>query len=162
MEILFNIIHSHFDRIPEVLSLQRLFKVLVVAEKYDMTQLVRPWIKDWFAPHRENVRPNHYALMLCTTWELGAEAIFTDIAKSMCVECGINSSGQLVIEYLYPRQFYPHILDKRWETLALSGHLEPPGLLGKSPVYGLLSCRQVSAFELADFHIPIVLTLTSA
>lgn len=36
-EVLFNIIHSNFDRIPDALPLQKLFDILVVTDKYDMT-----------------------------------------------------------------------------------------------------------------------------
>ena len=147
-EILFNIIHSHFDRIPDALSLQSLFAALIVTEKYDMTQLVRPWIKAWFAPHRANVMPSNYALMLCTTWELGDEGIFTNIAESMCIECGIGPSGSLTIGYLFGDG------SKRWLPLALSGYLEPPGLLGESPVRRPPSCRQVSTLSwlISMFH----------
>jgi BTB/POZ domain len=152
MEILFNIIHSHFDNISHNLSLENLFGVLVVAEKYDMTQVIRPWIKDWVAPYLEDVKPDRYALMLCVTWELGLEAIFMNIAKSMCIECGVNSSGQLVIEYQSSRGSYSNV--KKTIILELPGHLEPPGLLGE-----FLSSRSPfmsagSSFELAGFHVP--------
>ena len=100
--ILFNIIHSCFDRIPDILSLHQLFALLIVTEKYNMTQFVRPWINNWFAPHRISVSLDNYALMLSITWELGEEAIFTDVAKAICIEWGINSSGNLAIEYSYP------------------------------------------------------------
>lgn len=146
-EILFNIIHSHFGRIPNVLSLQELVGILVVAEKYDMIQLLRPWIKDWFTPHCKDVKPNDFALMLCTTWHLGDAATFTNIATKMCVDCGINSSGQLVIQYEYPQKRPPL---KRWETLALSEPLEPPGLLGESQVHYL------DRFRLLSWPIPLV------
>ena len=134
VEILFNIIHSHFDRVPDVLSLLGLFWVLVITEKYNTTQLLRPWIKGWFAPHCEDVTPNNYALLLCTAWELGDETILTTVAKSLCIDCGIDSLGQLTIECSNPRTSYPRVSDKHWKILALSGHLEPPGLLGESPV----------------------------
>ena len=47
--ILLNIAHLQFLRVPTSLSFDQLFHVAVICDKYDIAELVLPWLKIWFA-----------------------------------------------------------------------------------------------------------------
>lgn len=47
MFLALSIIHGHFAHVPYSLSIEELFELLVVTNKYDMTSILRPWLHTW-------------------------------------------------------------------------------------------------------------------
>lgn len=48
LKILLDIMHANFDKIPSKLrSLDKLYRIAVLTDKYDTAHLLRPWIHQW-------------------------------------------------------------------------------------------------------------------
>ncbi|TDZ72080.1 hypothetical protein CTRI78_v001464 [Colletotrichum trifolii] len=93
MEIVLNIIHGRFNLVPDKLSLLRLYDVLTITEKYDMTVITRPWARSWMQAvkhHKEN------AHLMCVAWELGDMEVYEEMYKKITYESIIDLKGRLV------------------------------------------------------------------
>jgi hypothetical protein len=94
MEILLHIIHSEYKLVPHNIALVQLLPVLVVSEKYDMTHLIRPWANAWLQPLAEDTEKYECDSMLRVAWELGADAIFKQLIKRVCLEYEVQPHGK--------------------------------------------------------------------
>ena len=122
---LLNIAHGRFGEVPQTVSPDDLFEILVVSEKYDMTAIVRPWANSWFPFHNRMPTKQTWAgdttTFLAVSLELGAKGAFSMTAKALLLQCFIDDSGNL----LGPRT---------GKSMEFSPYLEPRGLLGmKTP-----------------------------
>ncbi|OHW93433.1 hypothetical protein CSPAE12_07871, partial [Colletotrichum incanum] len=93
MEIVLNIVHGHFNLVPEKLPLMRLYDVLTITEKYDMTVIVRPWARSWMQGVKHQTDNAH---LLCIAWELGDAEVFESMFKKITYESMIDLQGRLV------------------------------------------------------------------
>jgi hypothetical protein len=116
MLIVLNIIHSRFSLVPEKLALLDLYHVLVLTEKYDITELIRPWARDWL----NSVRKTKSPLLMWIAWALGDATMFVMIADMLVMGCAIDTDGRLVT----PKGW--HLDDARFDAL------RPHEIIGKS------------------------------
>ncbi|OLN88258.1 hypothetical protein CCHL11_00241 [Colletotrichum chlorophyti] len=93
MEIVLNIVHGRFNLVPEKLTLMRLYDVLTITEKYDMTVIARPWARSWMQTVKHQTDDAH---LLCIAWELGDAEIFETMFKKITYESSIDLKGRLV------------------------------------------------------------------
>ncbi|KAK2000988.1 hypothetical protein LX36DRAFT_668300 [Colletotrichum falcatum] len=93
MEIVLNIVHGHFHLVPEELPLTRLYDVLTITDKYDMTVIVRPWSRSWMQAVRHHTDNAH---LLCVAWELGDADVFQAMFRKMTCESAVDLQGRLV------------------------------------------------------------------
>ncbi|EJT76770.1 hypothetical protein GGTG_06685 [Gaeumannomyces tritici R3-111a-1] len=92
--ILMGIIHSSFaEHVPETIELVELFHVAILADKYDMTHLLRPWAEGWCSSQRGRRHP--YRLWIA--WVLGDDTMFESEARRLALGCPVNKYGQLLI-----------------------------------------------------------------
>ncbi|KAL2874413.1 hypothetical protein SGCOL_010393 [Colletotrichum sp. CLE4] len=97
MEIVLNIVHGHFNLVPEKLPLMRLYNVLTITEKYDMTVIVRPWARSWMQGVKHQTDNAH---LLCVAWELGDTEVFETMYKKITYESMIDLQGRVVFGHL--------------------------------------------------------------
>ncbi|KAK7450359.1 hypothetical protein CaCOL14_003191 [Colletotrichum acutatum] len=97
MEIVLNIVHGHFNLVPEKLPLMRLYNVLTITEKYDMTVIVRPWARSWMQGVKHQTDNAH---LLCVAWELGDTEVFETMYKKITYESMIDLQGRIVFGHL--------------------------------------------------------------
>jgi hypothetical protein len=128
LRLLLDIIHGAFANVPAALSLDLLCGVLVVADKYDLIHLLRPYANAWAEVVKAKSLPGSYqgdSPLLSFTgsfhleriyaaWELGCDAL---VAKDM-VEFIFNVSKKGTSYYLQD------------SLLELGSHYGPPDLLG--------------------------------
>jgi len=96
-ELMLYIIHSMFDHVPATLSVAELYDALVFADKYDMTGHFRPWMENWLAQNRQDLRESerfNTAIGIC--WATGDVETLRFLANRICLECSINIRGQLI------------------------------------------------------------------
>ncbi|KAK1978641.1 hypothetical protein LZ30DRAFT_598687 [Colletotrichum cereale] len=93
MEIVLNIVHGHFHLVPEKLPLMRLYDVLTITEKYDMTVIIRPWARSWMQAVKHQTDNAH---LLCVAWELGDAEVFETMFNKMTWETMVDLQGRLV------------------------------------------------------------------
>lgn len=117
--LLLSIVHGHFQHIPKSLPQDHLYQLLVVTEKYDMTQTLSPWASAWFQPYAatNTSSTDGEEIVMWISWELGHEGTFCNWAKNLLLKSKINGEGEL--------------LDSNSIALNTYTFLEPPGILGR-------------------------------
>jgi hypothetical protein len=50
--LVLNIVHCNFKEVPKTLSLNQIYRLLTFTERYEMTPVVKPWIRAWWQPLR--------------------------------------------------------------------------------------------------------------
>ncbi|KAK2772873.1 nuclear pore protein-like protein [Colletotrichum kahawae] len=115
--LVLSIVHGHFQHIPKSLQQDHLYQLLVVTEKYDMTQTLSPWASAWFRPYAatETSVTDGKEIVMWISWELGHEETFRTYAKDLLLKSRINDEGEL--------------LDSNNIALSTYMFLEPPGIL---------------------------------
>lgn len=116
MLIVLNIIHSRFSLVPEKLAPLDLYDILVLAEKYDITELTRPWARHWL----NGVRKTKSPLLMWIAWALGDATMFVVTADMLVMRCTVDTDGRLVT----PKGW--HLDDTRFDAL------RPHDIIGKS------------------------------
>ncbi|KAH7062519.1 hypothetical protein B0J12DRAFT_763842 [Macrophomina phaseolina] len=94
LEILLNIAHFHFKKVPSTLSFHSLLHLAVLTEKHGATKLVRPWVEGWLKRAEEWVNKPGYEELLYVAWAFGRADIFVDIASHLAKNASVNGDGQ--------------------------------------------------------------------
>ncbi|KAK8062617.1 hypothetical protein PG997_014714 [Apiospora hydei] len=87
MSTLLGIVHAKFDDVPQTISPQELFDIAVIADKYDLTHLLKPWARAWLDQVWENDSKQYLSaiLQLWITWVLGDQSRFVAIAHYLAL-----------------------------------------------------------------------------
>ncbi|KAJ0293499.1 hypothetical protein Brms1b_003734 [Colletotrichum noveboracense] len=107
----------YFDSRGDLTLKDHLYQLLVVTEKYDMTQTLSPWASTWFQPYAatNTSSADGEEIVMWISWELGHEGTFCNWAKNLLLKSKINDEGDL--------------LDSNSIALNTYTFLEPPGIL---------------------------------
>ncbi|KAJ5018021.1 hypothetical protein K4K57_006596 [Colletotrichum sp. SAR 10_99] len=107
----------YFDSRGDLTLKDHLYQLLVVTEKYDMTQTLSPWASTWFQPYAatNTSSTDGEEIVMWISWELGHEQTFCNWAKNLLLKSKINDEGEL--------------LDSNSIALSTYTFLEPPGIL---------------------------------
>ncbi|KAF8849605.1 hypothetical protein BDZ45DRAFT_662993 [Acephala macrosclerotiorum] len=96
LKILLYIIHAQYSHVPEQISLNDLYDILVVSQKYDMTHGLRPWAKSWFDPHAQPSKLTSNLRLLGVAWELGDRVVFSGVARMIVIGSEADAEGRLL------------------------------------------------------------------
>lgn len=97
LEIVLPIIHGKFDSVPACPTLETIHQVLVIANKYDMTGIAKPWCKNWLAEaDQDELVARDTVRSLYIAWELGDEHLFARRLEEIAVKSWLDSNGSLV------------------------------------------------------------------
>lgn len=98
--ILMDIIHCEFERTPVHISLYNLHDVCILANKYDMTKVLRPmaatWYRDLEIPRKDSLQISELCSRLFVFWELGCWKSVQKMLPAFAQESHINPDGELV------------------------------------------------------------------
>lgn len=132
MLIILNIIHNRFDRVPrgaDAMSVEAMYDLAVLTDKYDLTHLLLPWVEQWTAFLRESAESlvaNHdeptqlgstLEKLLWIAWELGDADLFERVYIDLVLNTRID--GEHLVEVVSGYQLFS------------SGILEPTNVSGK-------------------------------
>jgi len=109
---LLNIIHARFGMVPDKPRLEELYRILCVANKYDMTEAVRPWAGNWakLAEEAQNDKTgDNPAMLTFVAWELGHEELYAKMVQKFLGECSIDENGRLTTPKGLCLEDYDHI-----------------------------------------------------
>lgn len=99
MQLILHIIHGNFDEVPTVLhSLQQFHDLLVVAKKYDIINVIKPWCKDWSSIARAMVQnAENIVMSFHVAWELGDESLFLRRLQDIVVHSATDENDCLIL-----------------------------------------------------------------
>lgn len=93
MSTLIYIMHCKFDLVPLAMTIDGLYGIAVLTDKYDCTALVRPWIRSWLdtsGAHVSNTSLGNIRRVSWIAWEYGDQSLFEKVAKELIVH-SVNS-----------------------------------------------------------------------
>ncbi|KAI8307384.1 hypothetical protein K4K61_003578 [Colletotrichum sp. SAR11_59] len=100
-KLLLHIMHSNFSQVPHEISLESLFQLVVVLDKYDSIALIRPWASSWLRDIKDSTE---YPMALHIAWELGLENAFHHFMTVLVQKVFVDEEGELsYYERLLPR-----------------------------------------------------------
>ncbi|KAI1276956.1 hypothetical protein F5Y07DRAFT_364594 [Xylaria sp. FL0933] len=123
MTIVLNIIHCQFESIPGIndpIGIEDLYQLTVLADKYDLTAILRPWASTWMEFIENNFEPfsstPEVERLSWIAWVMGDFELYRRAVEHLVSYCPVDVDGDL----------QSSIGDK---TVPLfSSTLEPPGL----------------------------------
>ncbi|KAI1497937.1 hypothetical protein F5X99DRAFT_432397 [Biscogniauxia marginata] len=103
-----NIIHYRFEHVPDKssITLQSLYEITVVADKYDLTHMLRPWCDGWvtalalaLALARKDLGKlsyDHVEQCFWISWVLGQDSLFRSTALHIAKTSEMDSEDRLI------------------------------------------------------------------
>lgn len=107
----------------------RLYDVLTITEKYDMTVITRPWARSWMQGVKHQKDNAH---LLCVAWELGDMETFEEMYKKITFESIVDLKGRLV--FGHSGRIWKQGTEGYNFPLERIVYLRPPEVFGKSPL----------------------------
>jgi hypothetical protein len=97
--LIMNIVHYRFLLVKKEPSIDELFQICILVDKYDCTHLVQPWAANWAAvlstfTEGENAAAANYKA-LWVAWVLGCVGPFRQMADSLIVTSKVDEDGDL-------------------------------------------------------------------
>lgn len=89
-----HIVHGDFTKVPATVSRDQLYQITVLTDKYNMTDVLRPWADAWISPlcTRPPVCLGDEVL-IWIAWELGHKELFTKTVTFLMNRCSIDQFG---------------------------------------------------------------------
>lgn len=103
--ILMDITHGLFERSPAEPSVEQLYEITVLTDKYDMTRVLRPIAANWLKEVKYDMlhQPlENRGKALFIAWELGSLDLFRSLADSIADDAIVDTDGQLAHETMGP------------------------------------------------------------
>ena len=133
--IILGLAHGVFRDIPfgEFMGTEALYKITILTDKYDMTQLLRPFARGWIEAkpvghYQESTNASSDSKLSWAAWELGHSLIFKRLIDTMARNASLDALGRLVyteMDTLSNTQVLFH--DHRESSDIVS----PPKIIGK-------------------------------
>ncbi|KAK4169698.1 hypothetical protein QBC43DRAFT_198195 [Cladorrhinum sp. PSN259] len=93
-EALLGIVHNRYKLVPVTMTMDLLFEILVICDKYNMTYVITPWANSWMrdvettCKAKETKSPK----MAYIAWELGNELLFAAEVRKFIFESYLESA----------------------------------------------------------------------
>ncbi|KAM0242729.1 hypothetical protein ACHAPO_001151 [Fusarium lateritium] len=109
--ILLNLVHARFEKVPAIVTLDRLFGVCTLASRYDMTSVLRPVAERWYMSAR-TIDIGSIFKMAFIAWELGFATDFGEIVGYITHNCSLDDDSELVFGHNKERLKENEIIQK--------------------------------------------------
>ncbi|KAF5515958.1 hypothetical protein CGCS363_v001722 [Colletotrichum siamense] len=116
MQIMLNMMHARFDWVPQGISIQDLYEMLVLVDKYDALDVIRPWARGWVDSVSEDL---DQPALLWIASELGDSALFGKVVMEIATKWTVALDGAIIPR---PALFF-------WERAAYVQKVEKAGPL---------------------------------
>ena len=103
LEVLLRIIHSKWTRnIVVVWDLESLYHLMILINKYDLSEICRPWVQAWVSqarrfPIADSPPGWHQVMWAYIAWEMGDEQEFHRQVEDICMSATVNEKDNLAI-----------------------------------------------------------------
>jgi hypothetical protein len=81
MEIVLYILCLRHKQLPHEMNFAEVVELAVLADKYELEIVIRPWVTKWLEPYKDNVEK--YEDFLFVSWVFGYDAIFSACTKRL-------------------------------------------------------------------------------
>ncbi|KAK8029759.1 hypothetical protein PG993_011050 [Apiospora rasikravindrae] len=118
MSTLLGIVHAKFDDVPQTVGPHELFDIAVIADKYDLTHLLKPWARVWLDQAWEQGKKHFQSsiLLLWITWVLGDQNYFVSTAKWLALN--MKSEYLFKLSLYIPPDVSERIIKTHYDTIA--------------------------------------------
>lgn len=121
-----HILHGHFTAIPDAVSRDELYQITILTDKYDMTEVLKPWAQKWVEPflcEKSIPAKKGDEVLLWIAWELGHRTLYMEILVWLIEHCILDKDDRLCSPFGMPLEGNIYI-----ESLGVPGkHLCPVG-----------------------------------
>lgn len=137
---LMNIIHGHFKMVPRTVTRDQLYRITILTDKYNMTDVLQPWADKWVSPlvTTTPTASGDEALMWIA-WELGHRELFLKTATFLLERSSIGTSANIICAY--------------WPSLQDNIHVASIGILGEFSILSYICLQCLSLTSCASIHI---------
>jgi hypothetical protein len=102
IRVVLQLSHHDFDQLPQAIGFETLFQLAIMADRYELTRLLRPFVRPWlaaFAPAEINTSRHEWVLI---SWTFGLKALFCAFVDNLINSSHLSVLGDLVtIESMY-------------------------------------------------------------
>ncbi|KAJ4272165.1 hypothetical protein NW762_000876 [Fusarium torreyae] len=95
--LLLNLIHARFEKIPAQVSVNQLYGVCILTNKYEMTEVLRPVAERWYKGIQRPEISELFFKMLFVAWELGFAEDMSQMTGQIVYNCWLDEDNQLAI-----------------------------------------------------------------
>ncbi|KAM0564031.1 hypothetical protein ACHAPJ_000239 [Fusarium lateritium] len=95
--LLLNLIHARFEKIPAQVSINQLYGVCILTNKYKMTEVLRPVADRWYKAIQRPDMSELFFKMLFVAWELGFAEDLSQMTGQIVYNCWLDEDNQLAI-----------------------------------------------------------------
>lgn len=99
MLLILKLLHHRSNDVPREVDLGMLYEIVLIADKYDLTEALVPWVIIWTGHHREQQlfgSASSPELQLCISWMLRDSTTFKEISRRLILETTLDASEDLV------------------------------------------------------------------
>ncbi|KAF4827947.1 hypothetical protein CGCTS75_v007761 [Colletotrichum tropicale] len=93
MQIMLNMMHARFDWVPQRISIQGLYEMLVLVDKYDALDVIRPWARGWVDAVSDDL---DQPALLWIASELGDSALFGKVVMEIATKWTVDLDGAII------------------------------------------------------------------
>jgi hypothetical protein len=90
------IVHLRFKVLASRLSFLQLVDLAVASQRYNMHEVLMPFLSTWTAPHRQGILHPGKEQWLFIAYQFGYEADYRHLAKHMALNCRVDKDGNLL------------------------------------------------------------------
>ena len=96
LHILLNIAHLRFKDIPAELTFEELLQISMLSDKYDMVQLLGPWVSDWVRALKSRAFEVGFEEWLFIAWALGDHEMHDNLSRHLVLTVRMSKDGVCV------------------------------------------------------------------
>ncbi|KAF8243461.1 hypothetical protein K440DRAFT_664086 [Wilcoxina mikolae CBS 423.85] len=93
MEIMLNAIHLQNDKVPTIISFNKLVQIAVICDKYDMSKAVHPQVSFWMQQNERLALLDNYEDWLFISWVFRRSKTFESLSRKMILHIRGDDSG---------------------------------------------------------------------
>ena len=143
LALLLRVVHHQYAWIPKTLSDDHLYEIAIVCDKYDMRQILEPWLDQWIPVDTQVGGKIAGDQWLFIAYVFGRQDLFTGLSKDLILTSTVDAGGSLLA--LLPMSDVP-------DARRSFNHYIPSAISGRCRVR--FNSWYILTGPSGDFHMP--------
>ncbi|KAF2866174.1 hypothetical protein BDV95DRAFT_599183 [Massariosphaeria phaeospora] len=97
MLLLMRVAHLKFNTVTLDLSFEQLLQLALICNRYECTEVLRPFHEKWSSLHREKILQPGFEQWMFVAYQFGYEEDYVRIANHLAMNCRVNPIGELLV-----------------------------------------------------------------